>query len=142
MFQTILKVPAYYVEALFTYCSKSVIITSTNTQHRDDVMIVKADPTSCNPNDMQMVGLLQLVDVVHTNDLTDEQLDKSFIPIIDREQIKQESDLFAATFNNARKLVEMPITLPNDYTDFMQFDVDEGSIIEYPRYIYLDVIPQ
>ena len=142
MFHTILKVPAYLVEALFIDFSKSVIITSTNTQHRDDVLIVKADPTSCNLNDVQMVGLLQLVDVIHTSDLTDEQLDKSFVPILDREQIKQESDLFAATFNNARKLVEMPITLPNDYTDFMQFDVDEGSIIEYPRYIYLDVIPQ
>lgn len=141
MFQAILKVPAYYVEALFTDCSKSVIITSTNTQHRDDVLIVTADPASCNHNDMQMVGLLKLVDVIHTSDLTDEQLDKSFVPIIDREQI-QEADLFAAIFNNARKLVEMPITLTNDYTDFMQVEVGEGSTIEYPRYIYLDVIPQ
>ena len=115
------------------YGVKSIEVRSKPTKYRGKLLICSSK-TPVYPNYMSgsTLGFVELYDIKPVSEFTDEDWNKTRIPVADRSKIKRG---YGWLMRNPRRVVEYPV---HGQLGIYTVVYDKGEIIEYPTHIVYD----
>lgn len=116
-----------------TYAVKTIEVRSKCTSYRGDVMICSsANPVYPGMESGVTLGLVELYDVKPVSEFTEEDWDKTRIPIEKRKKITKG---YGWLMRNPRRVVEYPV---KGQLGIYNLVYTKGEIVQYPRKMKVD----
>ena len=116
-----------------TYAVKTIEVRSKSTSYRGDVMICSsANPVYPGMESGVTLGLVELYDIKPVSEFSEEDWDKTRIPIEKRKNIKKG---YGWLMRNPRRVVEYPV---KGQLGIFNLVYTKGEIVQYPRKMKVD----
>lgn len=122
-----------YEDNSITYAEKCIEVRSRKTNYRGDIMICSsARPFITGMESGVTLGFVELYDIKHISEFTNEDWNNTRIPVEKRKYIKNG---YGWLMRNPRRVVEFPVKGQLGIYDIV---LTKGLIIEYPRSLVVD----
>ena len=116
-----------------TYAVKTIEVRSKSTSYRGDVMICSsANPVYPGMESGVTLGLVELYDIKPVSEFSEEDWDKTRIPIEKRKNITKG---YGWLMRNPRRVVEYPV---KGQLGIFNLVYTKGEIVQYPRKMKVD----